>query len=728
VSLTLNQFGFCLSVWILRQRLNMVRHLNPLFYLLLIVAGQPFDANATGGFLAGASSSYLRAHQNDAIKWRPWNTQTLAHVKRSEKPVFLSIGFSACHWCHVMARETFSDANVIKTLNRDFVPVLVDQEERPDIYRHYEVVMRTMTGTSGAPANFILAPDLTPIFAAGFLPPNRDRGLPGLANILRKFTRDWSANADALLANASSFYADMLKQPSPANTSDFQDPAKAATAAWTEAFDRQYGGFGHAPKFPSTNVLSFLLRQASWRGDRELMQMVFLNLDSMAAGGLRDHVGGAFHRYSIDRYWQVPHFEIMLNENALLAKLYVDAWRAAPDGARKERYNLIARGILDALADRLRLANGAFATSLDSMTNGVEGAYYTWSAEEIRTLLPAPEADAFIAAFLDSRHGLVAGRSVLRHLSGTDNLSKSLKRHGRNFQLLAQARNLRVSPKRDEKIITSWNAIAISAYAHAAQAFADVRYLDIARSIWSGLNFSDLASNPLVHSRLNQATSGIVFLEDFAFLSDAMLDLYEADFQIKWLDRARQLIVMMIEMYQPAPGSLFQSTAVEASTGLPTYVPLAENTTPSSNAMAMSAILRLSLFAPDAGFAGSGQKILQQLNGPLLNAAPFTAGMLNVLAYDPDQAHEIVIIGSPKHPETRILLAEIRKRLVRGSVVALIPPGPASLKRKKWSLLAERPQIDNLPTAYVCKKKICNWPVNTKAALVEQLQPLIAMQ
>ncbi len=376
---------------------------------LAVALGAPAQA----GRLSDATSPYLAMHADDAIDWYPWGDDALGRARREDKPVFLSIGYASCYWCHELARTTFADQRVIETLNTHFISILVDREERPDLDGYFMDIMLAMVGRSGSPANFLLTPDLVPLFAAGYLAPEPEYGEPGFVPIVRALVNEWTVNREDILGDAERIREALrvLAEPVPIGAAlGAEDPRENAARSWSGAFDETYGGFGNGSKFFSPNVLSFLLHQGVRRRDAALLQNVFNTLDHMAAGGVRDQLGGAFHRYAVDRFWQVPHFEIMLDDNALLARLYLEAYQASG----QPRHAAVARGILDDLVDRFWLPDGGFAASLDAETEGVEGLYYTWTAEEVRSALGAENAAPFIEAYVDQAHGLVKGRSVLR--------------------------------------------------------------------------------------------------------------------------------------------------------------------------------------------------------------------------------------------------------------------------------------------------------------------------
>ncbi|MBT3791323.1 MAG: thioredoxin domain-containing protein [Alphaproteobacteria bacterium] len=700
-------------------------HIGLIGLLLFLTGPQTAQANK----LEGAASPYLLSHKDDAIHWNPWSDAVLQRARDENKPVFLSIGYSACHWCHVMARKTFVDERVIHLLNENFISVLVDQEERPDIAGHFLDIMEVMAGQRGTPANFLLTPDIEPIYAAGYLSPRREFGAPGLIDILQMFVRDWKVSRKEMTANALEFYQEHLRLKSnrfSTATTVTPDPVDKVLAEWERAFDLKYGGFGSQPKFPMVNVLSFLLHEGVARDDKGLLSKIFFTLDAMAAGGIRDQIGGAFHRYAVDRYWQVPHFEIMLHENALLAILYTDAWKATSDPGRKGIYARVVRGILDDLVARFLLPDGAFAASLDSESDGHEGPWYTWLEDEIRALLPDTDEQNFLASFVDSKYGLVNKRSVLRLQKGAEDFVAAHDRHTTSLQILSASRNKRPSPARGEKVLTSWNAMVISAFARAAQTFGVASDHEMARSVLQSL----APDRAMTHSRLGNKVMPKVFLDDYAFLVESYLDLYETDFQIIWLEQARAFADQMVHMFQSAKGQPLQLVPIADEDGLPAQHSLVEVAVPTGNAAAISALFRLALYDPDGGFQQNAMAMARTLQSFLADSGSQATGLLKALRFSPQNSFEIVIVGNIDDPESRAMLSLVRQHLLPGAVIAFvdeIKTGVADYdphSAATWGLFEPRPKIDGRVTAYLCRQRLCKLPVNTAGAFAAQLDAM----
>ncbi len=679
-------------------------------------------ATVQAGQLHGAKSPYLLSHADDAIDWHPWHETALKQARRENKLIFLSIGYASCHWCHVMARKTFSDPRVIAVLNDNYISILVDREERPDLDSYFMKIMSAMIGTSGSPANFFLTPDLVPVFAGGYLGPEPEYGDPGFLNIAKSIAREKAGNPEGFGRDVDitrSQLQEMWRLPPAGAALGGRDPREAAARQWSKQFDRKYGGFGDQPKFPLPNVLLFLLERGVRRGNGDGLAKIYRTLDHMAAGGIRDQLGGAFHRYALDRLWQVPHFEIMLGDNAVLARLYLTAYQASG----KPRYAVVARAVLDDLLARFRLPGGGFAAAFDAESEGMDGHYYTWTADEVRSVLGPHNAPLFLEAYVDTAHGLVRGRSVLRLSGDPGGLVATQHRLSDSRMRLIEARRKRPPPGRDDKVLTSWNALTVSAFAKAAQVLDDKRYLTIAQEEIEHLLSAFSEGGGLTHSRWRGIASGPVFLDDYAFLIQALLDLYEADFQVRHLDRARRLMKTLIEMFQAEPGKPFRMTPLDRSSRIPSQIILDESGLPSGNAAALIALHRLVLYGAEADFESQARPIVASLGRYLEDSAAAATGLLGALEFQPNEAHEIVIVGRRDHSGTRSLLRVVYAIHLPGTVLAVIPP-KAQGANAAWPLLSARPMMDGQPTAYVCRKRLCKLPVKSPQRLSAQLKLL----
>ncbi len=673
--------------------------------------------------LASTTSPYLLAHANDAIRWHTWTRATLERASREDKLIFVSIGFLSCHWCHRLARDTFSDPRVSKLINRHFIPILVDRETRPDLDSYYMEIMQSMIGRQGWPANFVLTHDGVPLFVTGYTTPDPSPGDPGLLPVLSELAAQWGNNRAAIMKDVSITREQIKKRFQPPPRKVARSLAKAQNAAarhWALQFDEKFGGFGRNAKFPRPDVLLFLLDHGLRTGNNGFLANVYKTLDFMAAGGVRDQLGGGFHRYAVDRFWQVPHFEIMLNDNALLARLYLRAFQAS----KFDRFGVVARQILNDLRLRFRLPDGGFASSLGSGTGRQGRDYYTWTLDELIAILGHEEASKFAKSFVDVKHGLVDGRSLLRMRDDPHLLNEIQVRHATSLRLLRAARAARAPPKRDDKMLVSWNAMAASTFALGAKVFDNAQHREIARETVKHILQLAQSPNGLRHSYHQGNASNHVFLDDYAFLADALIDLYELEFDPEYLDLARKMMRKLILKFRGPNTGLFFISSESLRTTFPRYAALKEKGEPSGNAVALRALYRLLQFGDDLEFKDRIKEFLPSI-GLHLERSPWESPtLLTSLAFGSDEAHEIVIVGRRDGAPTKQLLREVYKRPVRSTVLGVVPPN-APDENTKWPLLSGRPLLDSRPTAYVCRKRLCDLPVDTAEALGKRLDQTI---
>jgi uncharacterized protein len=678
---------------------------------------------ASSGDLSTAASPYLLSHATDLIEWQVWEPGSLKRAAQQDRLIFLSIGYLSCHWCHRMARDTFSDPRIAELLNTRFVPILADRETRPDLDEYYMEVMQGMLGWSGWPANFILTPDGVPLFVTGYTKPDASQGDPGLLTVLSTLATEWTKNRSTILTDVE-ITREQLKAHLAPRIGGVElnalEARETVAESWAKRIDEEYGGFGQSSKFPQPNALLFLIDHGVRTGDDALLRKIYKTLDHMAAGGVRDQIGGTFHRYAVDRFWQVPHFEIMLNDNALLARVYLRAFQVS----NRPRYRDVAREILDDLIARFHLSAGGFSSSLGAYLKDSEKNYYTWTANDVRAALGATDAAAFIDAYVDSEHGLVDGRSVLRLRSDPRTFQKARGRFLDHFARLRTARAVRPAPKRDDKLLISWNALAVSAFALAAKVLDDPDYGNIAqRTAGHLIRLSDGTSG-LRHSYHGSNASREVFLEDYAFFIEALIDLYEFDFDSAHLDRASELMEGLRDRFETPKRGLFLSTVKQSGSILPKRFILREDGMPSGNAAALSALYRLELFSEDEALSRRALAFVSSVGQRVIGDLAAAPSTMNVLGYGSDEAHEIVIVGNADDPETKNLLKEVYKRPIRSTVLSVIPAS-APAKNAKWPLLSGRPLLSDKSTAYVCRRRLCKLPVDTAEALARQLDQIV---
>ncbi|HEX7379249.1 MAG TPA: thioredoxin domain-containing protein, partial [Pirellulales bacterium] len=518
--------------------------------------------------LAHETSPYLLQHANNPVDWYPWGPEAIERSRREDKPIFLSIGYSACHWCHVMEHESFENEMIARQLNEGFVCIKVDREERPDLDQIYMTAVQAMTGRGGWPMSVFLTPDLKPFYGGTYWPPVGRMGMPGFDQVLDAVLNAWRERRPLVDQQASDLAADVdragrMALP-PGELSEL--PLEAAEAALERVFDHQHGGFGGAPKFPHPMDLRLLLRRWRRAPQAPLLNMVTLTLDRMAAGGMYDQLGGGFHRYSVDERWLTPHFEKMLYDNALLSAAYVEAFQATgrPD------YERVARETFDYILREMTSPEGGFYSTLDADSEGEEGMFYVWTPAEIEAALGPDRARTFCRLYDVSEEGNFEGRNILNLPKTLEQASRILSRDTAELaaelaesraKLLA-VRNQRVWPGLDDKVLVSWNGLMIDALASAAAALGEERYLRAARAAADFiLDKMRREDGRLSHSwRAGQAKLD-AYLDDYACLANALVSLYEAGFEERWIDAAAQLADILLADFEDHEAGGFFYTA-----------------------------------------------------------------------------------------------------------------------------------------------------------------------
>ena len=659
--------------------------------------------------LVNETSPYLLQHAHNPVDWYPWGEEALRKAKQEDKPIFLSIGYSACHWCHVMAHESFEDEKVAAILNEHFISIKVDREERPDLDRIYMSAMQAMTGRGGWPMSVFLTPDGLPFYGGTYFPPRRLYGMPSFTEILLAVTDAWRNRRQELIAGSKELVA-AIEQQSAVHEGVKREEVKrdtleAAREKLWQQFDRVYGGWSEAPKFPQPMVLEFLLRYHHTTGDERALQMVIQTLEAMARGGMYDQLGGGFHRYSVDNRWLVPHFEKMLYDNAQLARVYLHAWQVTGEPF----YRTITEEILDYVAREMTDAVGGFYSTQDADSEGEEGKFFLWTAAEIRRIL-GDEAEACMAAYDVTERGNFEGKNVLEFISDLAQrpaLSEARRR-------LFAAREQRVRPGRDEKMLTAWNGLMLAAFAEAARVLGRKDYQQIAeRNAEFLLRELRREDGRLLHYWKEGKAHFNGYLEDYSYLVEGLLELYQTTFEPRWYQAARELADLMIEHFSAPEGGFFDtSDDHEALIIRPKEVQ--DTAVPSGNAMAAFVLLQLAGLSGEPGYTKLARRSLEPMQ-PLLARYPLGFGQwLIALDYALSHPREIAIVGNPEAADTRALLEVCRSGYRPHQVVAL---GAPDADVPFVPLLQGRHQIEGHATAYVCVDMTCQAPVTDAAAL-----------
>jgi uncharacterized protein len=660
--------------------------------------------------LGHETSPYLLQHADNPVDWFPWGEEALAEAKRRDLPIFLSIGYAACHWCHVMERESFEDESIAALLNEHFVPIKVDREERPDLDAIYMDAVQSMTGQGGWPLSAFLTPEGRPFFAGTYFPPLPAHGMPSFRQVLQGIAEAWRERRDDVESQGKRVVEAISRASAlPGSPEPLTDGIETqALDGLARAFDDRWGGFGGAPKFPQPMTLEFLLRMAV-RGESGAKEMVTRTLDQMASGGIYDQVGGGFSRYSTDARWHVPHFEKMLYDNAQLAQLYTRAWLVT----RHDRFRRIATETLEYLLREMRQPAGGFSSSQDADSEGVEGRFYAWSWDELVELAGEEAARVFGA----TPEGNWEGANVLWLPEGKEPEGLELDAARRR---LFEARERRTHPATDDKVLTGWNGMAIQALVEAGRAFGESRFIEAAETTASFLlEHLRSADGRLLRSWRRGTPGRSGFADDHALLASALLTLYETTGDERWFHEAAALTAALVELFHdPERGGFYQTGSDEDPLVIRPKDPY-DNAVPSGNSAAADLLQRLSLLTGDQELERAGVSGIRLVRDALGRAPTAFGHALSALDRYLGPSREIAIVGVPGSPATRSLLDEILvKRFVPNVVVAVAPPGVVP---RGLTLLEDRPQVDGQPTAYVCERFTCKLPVTRPEELREQL-------
>ena len=681
--------------------------------------------------LAKEQSPYLLQHQDNPVDWYPWGEEAFARARSEDKPVFLSIGYSTCHWCHVMEHESFETQPVADALNREFVSIKVDREERPDVDDIYMRAVQMMTGSGGWPLSLFLTPDGRPFYGGTYFPPTSRWGRPGFVTILEAIANAWKTRRAELESSASEMLGHLGHDEETAPGSPRVGPRDAPQilASAMRQIARQYdaveGGFGGAPKFPPSMRLELLLREFRRTASPETREMVERTLSKMAAGGMYDQVGGGFHRYSVDAHWLVPHFEKMLYDNAMLARVYVLAHRAF-GGAE---YAAVARDTLDYLLREMTPDGGGFFAAQDADSGGVEGTFYVWNPDSLERAVGREAAPIVAARFGVTPQGnFEEHETVLSVVKSVPELAAEFARPEAEIaSLLAEARKTmyavrsdRVAPATDDKLLTDWSSLAISAFALAARVLAEPRYEKAARDAADRILRNCVRDGRLLHREKAGLAAIPGFATDYAYAIEALLDLYEATFEPRYFREALVLQETFDRDFADPRGGYFLSA--DAHDGLivrprESY----DGATPSSNSVAASNLLRLAAFTGDERYEKKADAIFEAFGELLERAAPAFPRLLCALDFRASGPREVVLAGVPGRPDFEALRDAVFASPGLNRVVAQVES--AAAVPELAPLTRARSMRDGKAAAYVCERFACQAPVTDPDVLAALLSP-----
>jgi len=688
--------------------------------------------------LARETSPYLRQHARNPVDWYPWSEEALERARAEDKPIFLSIGYSSCHWCHVMERESFESDEIAAVMNERFVNIKVDREERPDLDEIYMAATQMLTGQGGWPNSLFLTPDRKPFFAGTYFPPAAHHGRPGFADVLVAASDAYRSRRDDVTRMAGEVAAQIarLSEMSPSTRLLTASILNRAFGELAGRFDNQEGGFGGAPKFPHSMDVSFLLRYHGRTGNPEALRMAVLSLDKMARGGIHDHLGGGFHRYAVDARWLVPHFEKMLYDNALLARAYLEAAQATarlpvspslPEGGAASAivFRGVARDVFEWVLREMRSPEGGFYSALDADSEGEEGKYYVWTPGEIAEVLGPQEAGLFGNVYGVAPGGnFDGGRSVL-HLERTPaQIAAELRTEEGELRLrmasartrLLRARERRVRPGRDDKILADWNGLTISALAYGGRVLDEARYVQAAERAARLVLGTMTRDGRLLHSYTDGRARHPAYLTDYAFLVAALLDLYEATFDPAWVSEARGLAARMIDLFRGDRSGGLYFTARDHEPLIARTREGNDGALPAGASVAALALPRLSALTGEDSFRDAAGEILRLYRDRIERFPSAFGMMLCALDQHLDGVRQIVLAGRPDDPALRPFLQALRDSYEPNTVLALADPGAADAGRL-LPLVAGKTPVGGRPAAYVCEGGTCRAPVLSAADL-----------
>lgn len=668
------------------------------------------------------TSPYLLQHVDNPVDWYPWGEEALNRAKAEDKPILLSIGYAACHWCHVMAHESFEDEETAVFLNRHFISIKVDREERPDLDQIYMTAVVALTGQGGWPMTVALTPDGKPFFGGTYYPLTPRYGMPSFKQVLASIANAWQTRRGEIGDSADKIAGHLSRGFALQGEGEQLDESllDRALGSLGESFDADLGGFGGAPKFPPSMTLEFLLRMHLQRGDDGSRRMVDHTLTKMAFGGIYDHVGGGFARYATDAKWLVPHFEKMLYDNAQLARVYLHAWQVSG----KPLYRRVVEETLDFVVRELRHADGGFYSSYDADSEGVEGKFYVWSAAEIRSLL-GDEANLFMRVYGVSERGNWEGHNILNLPRDPDEVAAAMGMEPAALQgRLAAARKVlygaragRVWPGLDDKVLTSWNGLMLAAFAEAGRLLNRPDYTAVAVDNASFLRGVMRGENGRLFRTWKAGAQPKYngYLEDYAYLADGLLALYHATFDDRWYVWARELADLMLTHFADEATGGFYDTSDDHEALIYRPKDVQDNAVPSANGMAAGVLLRLGLYEGNGRYWDIGERAVASLYEPMAKYPTGFSQWLCAAAFIMGNPQELAIVGDHGLDDTEALIDAAFAAYRPNLVVAVGQSG------KTIPLLAHRDMLGNQATAYLCQRFICQRPVTTPPMLTGQL-------
>ena len=656
--------------------------------------------------LIDESSAYLLQHAHNPVDWYPWCEEAFERARTEDKPVLLSIGYSACHWCHVMAHESFEDKTIAALMNQCFVNIKVDREERPDLDAVYMRAVQSLTGSGGWPLTVFLTPQAVPFYGGTYFPPEDRHGLPSFLRTLRAVADAYARRRDEVDKAGQDILGHLSEAGQIQGNDSSLNPSvldEAYRGLWN-LYDTGEGGFGGAPKFPMPMVLTFLLNYQLRIGSEDALAVVEHSLSAMAKGGMYDQLGGGFHRYATDRAWMIPHFEKMLYDNAQLARIYLRAWQVTGNPF----YRTIAEAVLDYVIREMTDPAGGFYSTQDADSEGEEGKFFVWTPDEIRDALEE-EAEPFMEAYGVTIHGNFEGKNILEFVGDTDQRPALADARRK----LLEAREQRIHPGLDDKVLTSWNGLMMAAFAEAARVLVRDDYRVVAERnadfLLCQLRQDD---GRLLHTWKNGDARFNGYLEDYSYLMEGLLEMYQTTFEPQWFVAAQELAETMIARFSTPDGG-FYDTSDDHEALITRPRDLQDNATPSGNAMAVTTLLKLAGFTNELRYVDIAHQALAQMQAMMAQYPLGFGQWLQALNYALSQPREIAIVGDPQAADTHALLDVCTSGYRPYQLVAVGSPSYGDAV----PLLRGRSQVGGKATAYVCTNFTCCPPVTDPVGL-----------
>ena len=674
--------------------------------------------------LINETSPYLLQHANNPVDWYAWGDEALDRAKAEDKPILLSIGYSACHWCHVMERESFENESIASLMNAHFVNIKVDREERPDLDAVYMEAVQMLTGSGGWPMTVFLTPEGKPFYGGTYFPPVDHQNLPGFPRLLESISKAYQNQRDEIdratqqLTSQMGRSSQMQGGDSPLTV----DVLHQAYSNMASSFDYQNGGIGTAPKFPQPMTMELLLRYHHRGFNPRALEMVDLTLEKMAFGGIYDQIGGGFHRYSTDAYWLVPHFEKMLYDNALLARLYLHAYLLTG----RPLYRRITEETLDYVLREMTDPLGGFYSAQDADSEGEEGKFFVWTPEEIQTVLGEEEGNLIGGYFGLTDAGNFEGKTILNIPQEADSFAADQGLAPEQLEAmverakksLREVREQRIHPLLDDKVLASWNGLMLRSFAEAAVALGRDDYLNAAIKNASFLLETMKPEGRLLRTYRDGQTKLLGYLEDYAFVADGLLALYESTFEPRWLDEASALADSMVELFWDESAGAFYDTGSDHESLVIRPRDVFDNAQPCGGSVASELLLRLAVITGNQDHALVAATPMRALHDLMVRAPAGTGHWLAALDFYISTPKEIVVIGPKEDPATKSLLDTVFGRFLPNKVVVGSTTGDTD---SRLPLLQDRGMIGGRPTAYVCQNYACQLPVTDREALAAQL-------